>query len=200
MHCISQAADENVVVKCISPEVFADCIQTDLSMNVTYTAFEYNLLFEGELNQVMEYLHVFGNYLLGVTHVLRNCDKIGQIIRRKLVENTKNCESLANFMRNLSALNSLTHEKRTNWCGVKSRLASQFFTLVFDLYDASQFLEIVTSTNPGTELAQIHYDRCVISHLIEFIVSKLVITSFLFLSKKCEFIWMKTLNFMITDQ
>lgn len=154
--------------------MIVDCIQKDLSMNITYTAFEYNVLFEGELNQIMEYLHMFGNYLGGVTHVLRNCDKIGQILRRKLVENSKNCESLAHFMRNLSALYSPTHEKQTNWCRVKSKFAAQLFTLIFDLFDVPRFLETVTSTDTGAQSVQIQYDRCVLSHLVEFTASKLV--------------------------
>lgn len=175
MDCISQATDENIIVKCIAPENLVECIQNDLSINFSYTAFEYNLLFEGELNQIMEYLHIFGNYLHGIIQVLRNCDKIGQILRKKLIENPKNCETLSNFMRNLSALNSPSNKKRTNWCGVKSKFASQLFTLIFDLYDVSIFLENMISTNTCTELIQTHHDRCIVSHLIEFIVSRLVI-------------------------
>lgn len=167
-------ADEDALKKCISLETFVDCIQNDLLTNITYTAFEYNLLFEGELNQIMEYLHIFGNYLCGITQVLRNCDKIGQILRQKLIENPKNCEALANFMRNLSALTSPLNEKRTNWCRVKSKFASQFFTFIFDVYDEFQFLENMTNTNTVTVLVQTQYDRCIVSHLIEFIVSKLV--------------------------
>lgn len=174
MDYISQAADEHTIIKCISPENFVGCIQNDLSINITYTAFEYNLLFEGELNQIMEYLHIFGNYLHGITQVLRNCDGIGQKLRQRLVENPKNCENFANFMRNVSALNSPSHEKQTNWCRVKSEFAPKLFTLVFDLYDVSQVLEIMISTKTGTELAQKHYDRCIVSNLIEFIVSNLV--------------------------
>lgn len=173
MDSITQA-HSNIIIKCIAPENLVECIQNDLSINFTYNAFEYNLLFEGELNQIMEYLHIFGNYLQGIIHVLRNCDKIGQILRRKLIENPKNCEILSNFMRNLSALNSPSSKKRTNWCRVKSKFASQLFTLIFDLYETSFFLENMTRTNTGTELAQTHHDRCIVSHLIEFIVSRLV--------------------------
>lgn len=155
-----------------------ECIQNDLSTNIK---FEYNSLFEGELNQIMEHLHIFGNYLQNVLQVLRACKKIGQILRRKLIENLKICENLSNFMRYLSAFNSQSHIKRTNWCRVKSKFASQLFTFIFELYDVSFFLENMETINSGNELTQTHHDRCIVTHLIEFLVSRLVVVLVLFL-------------------
>lgn len=171
---MSQAADENAIIKFIAPEHLVDCIENDLTKFIAYSECEYDLLFEGELNQIMEYLHSFGNYLHGIIQVLGNCDKIGHILRQKLSENTKMCASFSDFMRNLATLHSPLHIQRTNWCRVKTKFATQLFTFVFDVYEISVFLEIMTDMNTSIQRTQTHHDQCIISHLIEFIASKLV--------------------------
>lgn len=174
LDCISHAPDEKAISKCIPLENFIESIENDLTTIIAYSADEYNLLFEGEFNQIMAYLHSFGNYLEGIVQVLRTCDKIDQILRRKLTENTKICGSLSDFMRSLSTTQTPSHIKRTGWCRVKSKFASQLFTLIFEVYEISVFLETMTDIQTGTELMQTHHDRCIESHLIEFIASSRV--------------------------
>lgn len=176
MECISRAADQSAIIKCIAPEHLADCIENDLTTYTVNNSCEYNLLFEGEPNQIMECLHSLGNYLQGIVHILRNCAKIGPILGKKLAEKTKICKLLCDFMPSLSTMRIHSHTERTNWCKIKSKFAFNLFTFVFDVYDEAVFLETLADISTSIQSVKTFNDQCIVAHLIEFIVSsKLVI-------------------------
>lgn len=167
--CIAHATNESLVLECMTTNQLVQCIRNELSTSITCTGHEYNLLFQGERTQIMDYLQIFGNYLHGIEQMISNCDQIGQSLRNNFTENPALVEHLLNFIRNVSTLNHSTNiPARGNWCVIKLQFASKLFSLIFDLYEPIFFLKQMDHINS----LKIPYDRCITSHLIAFITLK----------------------------
>lgn len=175
LNCISEADEENVVLECITPDQLAKSIRNELLKNFTFSAFEYNLLFEGDLNRIMEYLHIFGNYLQGIGKILLNCNQNGQAIRMELKSNSTIIESVLNFMRNLSTIGNCSNVSMlSKWSTVKLDFSTKLFTFIFELFEPSVFLCNMKTVDADLKPSKTLYDPCILSNFIQFAVLKSV--------------------------
>lgn len=184
LECICAVDDERSLLKCVSNEnevnaaqILAENVRNDLIALITYTEFDYNLLFDGDLGKIMEYLQIFGEYLNGIVKILSNCNQIGQNVRKYFRENAKFLENVLCFMKNVAILTNTSNlVSRTDLCTVKTGFASILFTVIFDLYEPSFFLEIMKQSYDSEDEVNSFYERCIISDLVKTLVSKPVST------------------------
>lgn len=177
LECISAAGDVSFVLGCVSnkseittAENVCEHIRNDLMTSINYTGFEYNLLFEGNLRNTMEYLQIFGNYLSGIINILTKCKQIAHHFRKYFKTNTTFVENISNFMKNLAKITISSNSlMRANLCSIKIQFSSILFAVVFDLYEPSYFIEIMNGIQSNEERGL--YDRCVITELIQTLVS-----------------------------
>lgn len=169
LNCISEADKEYLVLECITPDQLAKCIRNDLLNIFTFSAFEYNLLFEGDLNRIMEYLHIFGNYLQGIGEILLNCNQNGQAIRMELKTNSTIIESVLNFMRNLSTIGNCS-----NVSMLSKRRTVKLDKTVYIHFEPSVFLRNMKTVHADLKPSKTLYDPCILSNFIQFAVLKSV--------------------------
>lgn len=151
-------------------ETICENIRNDLMTSINYTGFEFNLIFDGNLNKIMEYLQIFENYLQGIIKILTNCQEIGQHFREYFKTDATFAENILNLMKNLTKItNSSNVSMRANLCSTKTQFTRTFFSVIFHLYDPNYFLEIMNEKQINEERKTL-YDRCVITNLIEAIV------------------------------
>lgn len=173
LDCISEITDEHILLECISADQLTDCIQNDLHKTITYTAFEYMFIFNGDLKKILDYLHMFGNYLQGVSSILSKCHQLGSEIRQKFIADPTFIESLLNFMRNISEFGQFSNvSMQSDWIVAKSHFAVKFITLIFELFEPSILLAQMKITQNNTKPTKMIYDQCFFTHFIEFVASK----------------------------
>lgn len=180
LESISDVADENTVLACVvkksdgsTADNLAESIRNDLISSVSYTGFEYNLLFEGNLSKIMEFLQILECYLSGITNILSNFNETAKSFKTYFGVESKFSEIVLNFMKNLTSIaNSSNISQRANWCTIKTNFANKLFTFVFDLYDTSIFIDAMKKAQENHDRAGILHDQCVTSTLIQTLASK----------------------------
>lgn len=177
--CISATDDEGPLLQCFSTEnesnadaILAEHIQNDLITNISYTEFEYNSLFEGDLMKIMEYLQVFGSYLNGIASILSNCNQVGQALRKYSKENSNVLEAILIFLKNIATITTTSNILlRANSCPVKTRFTVNLCNVIFGLYAPSDFVEMMKQTRENAHRGNTFYDRCIMSNLMKSLVS-----------------------------
>lgn len=177
---ISDVADENQVLECISrktegtaAENFAESIQNDLLACISYTGFEYNLLFDSDPIKIMEYLQIFGDHLNIIAKLLLNCNKIELAFKNYFKSNPKFIETMLDFLKNLSNIATFSNiSLRTDWCTIKTDLTHKLFSFTLNMYETSFFVDVMKQTQADDERTKALYDRCGTSKLIRMLISK----------------------------
>ncbi|XP_031632927.1 huntingtin [Contarinia nasturtii] len=181
LECISEVTDESTVLACVANKldatavnILAESIRNDLISSISYTGFEYNLLFEGNLCKIIEFLQILECYLNAITIILRNYNETAQSFKSYFGVDSKFLEIVLNFMKNLPSIaNSSNISQRTNWCTIKMNFANRLFAFIFDLYETSVFVDaIMKKAQENHERARTLYDQCVTSILIQTLTSK----------------------------
>lgn len=173
LDCISEIADEHILLECISADQLIECIQNDLCKSIAHNSFEYMFIFDGELRKIMDYFHIFGNYLQGTLNILLKCNQLGSKIRQKFSTNSTFIESLLSFMRNVSKFGQFSNvSMQADWIVAKSHFAIKLFTLIFELFKPALLLEQMKIAQNDTKPTKMIYDQCIFSNFIEFVASK----------------------------
>lgn len=174
LECIFESSNEDSILRSVSHvtepgvvEHFAENIRNDLITNFSYTEFEYAAIFDGDAMKTMEYIELLGNYLASFSKMLANCVRIAQPLREYFKNNTKFIETVFEFIKNFSAISSSTKfSQKTNWDGVKSFFTAKLCTLLFDLYEAPVFVEVMKRMKYEQNISA-YYDRCIISNVMK---------------------------------
>lgn len=173
LECIVEILNESLLLDCVGADQFVENIRNDLLSSLSYTAFEYNLLFGGDLSKIIDYLHIFGDYVQRITEILLSFEQIGRHFRQNFETNSDFIRIALNVMKNFATISSPSNTfARSKWCIAKSNFGTKLFSIIFGLYEAQFFVETMKSVIADTEHIKTSYDRCLVSNLIQFIISK----------------------------
>lgn len=173
LECIVEAVTESMLLDCIAADQLVETIRKDLLSSLSYTALEYNLLFDGDLSKIIDFLHIFGDYIQRIQQILLDFEQIGRNFRQNFETNSNLIRIVVNVMKNFATISSpLNTLARTKWCVAKSNFGTKLFSFIFGLYESQFVVETMKSVIAETEPVKTSYDRCITSNLIQFIISK----------------------------
>lgn len=149
-------------------ELFTEHIYRSLTNFMTFNNCDINLFKEMNIENILCYLHFFGNYINALCKSWHVWNQTERLDRQNDVSSKNFIENVMMFIENLSMIPlPSTIQLQERFCKEKSQLTNALFSLVFDFCGRSILYDTLKR-----RVAGIQWNRCIETSLIKFLISK----------------------------
>lgn len=129
---------------------------------------EFDLFFETDFDQILDYLQIFEYYLNALIKIKSTWIRIAQKTRENSENNAKSVTAMVTFMQRLTSntSTSLTNSNQELFCIRKTKFSSTIFSYIVEYYGINHLLIIFESNKLN--------DKCIKTNLLKFVVSNSV--------------------------